>query len=145
MLHTFAYFTGPWFSLNANNLPNKKIGLAYACIKVVKNCKILTIFYVKNPLCHWSSNTRSDVNTHQYNTLQESKNQFLISNSDKTGTVCQAVIKSCSRCQIGVRFFVTLSGPWIRDFFGPSLLYFASLVVQFGIPPYTRSSFLLQF
>ena len=41
--HTFAHFTGSSYKLKANNQPKiKNLGLALTCIKVVKNCKILT-------------------------------------------------------------------------------------------------------
>ena len=41
--HTFAHFIGSSYNLKANNQPKiKNLGLAFTCIKVVKNCKILT-------------------------------------------------------------------------------------------------------
>ena len=43
LTHTFAHSTGLSFRLKTNNLPGKKtLGLAYTCIKVIKNDKILT-------------------------------------------------------------------------------------------------------
>ena len=41
--HAFAHFIGSSYNLKANNQPKiKNLGLALTCIKVVKNCKILT-------------------------------------------------------------------------------------------------------